>query len=294
MAAEFVQPSVMLVSAAAFIASFGLGLKRIRAEAAACRAEGRLPESLAERPCKPGMSCFAMFMVGLTLALGLFVWRIVAQHGIGFDNDLDVFLILGLALGGLAGYYRITRHGMGLVLFIIPMIAVVLAIGAALTLLQTHQKYDFKTPLAVLHVVTIVGGSGCFAAGCAGGLVYLLKERQLKLRGRQKEPWLALPPLAAVERFTQHAVLAGFPLLTIAIATGFIRAAATQGQTVSWAVHSKVLLSLVAWLAYTPLLHVRLLPAFRGRRAAWLSIAGFFLLLTVFVVSVWVLPPSPH
>ena len=292
MAAEiFIQPGIMLASAGAFIISFGLGLKRIRAEAAACRAEGTLPASLVDRPCKPGMSCFAAFVVGMVLALGLWGWRIAERRSIGFDNDLDVFLILGLALAALAGYFRITRHGLGLVLFIIPMIGVVLAIGAALAFQHPGQRYDFQTPLSVLHVVTIATGSACFAAGCVGGVVYLLADRQLKRRGpRSSGPWLALPPLAAMERFTQHAVLAGFPLLTIAIAAGFIRAATMRDQTQTWALHSKMLLSMVAWLAYTPLLHVRLLPAFRGRRAAWLSIVGFGLLLAVFVVSTWVLP----
>ena len=43
-------------------------------------------------------------------------------------------------------------------------------------------------------------------------------------------------------------------------------------------------------LVYAVLLHLPLAPLFRGRRAAWLSIVGFVLLLSVFFAVRWAAP----
>jgi len=291
---QVLQPILLLAAAAAYVASFFLGLHRLRNEArdpAACSVAGKTILQLADRPCQPGMKCFLTFMIGTGLALVLLAWRAVSSPPtlpLGFNNDLDVFLLLGLALAAIMGYIRITHHLLGFALFIVPMIGLVMAIGAVLALLYHGRPYSSShTVLTVIHVATIASGSLCFAIGCVGGGVYLLADRQLRHRNRR---WLVLPSLAALERFTQRAILLGFPLLTLAIITGFIRAFQIHEQSNRWAVQSKMALSLIAWVAYAPLLHTRLLPAFRGKRAAWLSIIGFALLLSIFVVSTWILP----
>ena len=234
------------------------------------------------------MSCFATFVVAVILSVALLIWRLATNPGLRFDNDLDVFLILGLALAGIVGYFRITRHLVALALFLIPMIAVMMAIGGTLSLIYPGRSYDFHTPLSLIHVLTIVGASVSLAAASVGGIVYLLGDRQLRRRGPTAQRWIALPPLGAVEKFSYHAVLVGFPLLTAAIITGVVRALESPGSTTTWAVHYKALFSLIAWLAYLPMLQVGLLPAFRGRKAAWLSVVAFALLLSVFVMSTWV------
>lgn len=287
MDAKLLQPVLLLLAAAAFFGSFLLGLARIRAAARAGECQSDPSASrLAAQPCQPGMSCFLTFMIGLALALALLVWRFAAGK-LAVHNDLDVFLLLGLALAGLVGYFRITHHLIGLALFIVPMIGVIMGIGGVVALVAPSHDIGHR-PLTIVHVISIVGGTVALSAGAVGGMVYLLAARQLRRKGStSNQRWIGLPSLAATEKFVQHAVLLGFPLLTLAIITGFIRAGAVHRETNRWIVLSKVLLSVVAWVAYTPLLHVNLLPAFRGRRAAWLSIWGLGLLLVVFVASYW-------
>jgi ABC-type transport system involved in cytochrome c biogenesis permease subunit len=46
---------------------------------------------------------------------------------------------------------------------------------------------------------------------------------------------------------------------------------------------------MLAWLIYAVLLHERLTVGWRGRRAAWLAICGFLVLLVTFVgANLWV------
>ncbi len=42
-------------------------------------------------------------------------------------------------------------------------------------------------------------------------------------------------------------------------------------------------MTLAAWLLYAVLLHERLVKGWRGRRAAWLAIAGFLVLVITFL-----------
>ena len=51
---------------------------------------------------------------------------------------------------------------------------------------------------------------------------------------------------------------------------------------------TKEILTLLAWLIYAVLLHERLTVGWRGRRAAWLAILGFLVLLITFVgANLW-------
>ena len=59
-----------------------------------------------------------------------------------------------------------------------------------------------------------------------------------------------------------------------------------------WYFSAKFIVALLAWLAFAVVMNVRYATAFRGARAAWLSIAGVVLLLAVYGIAVS-LPPLP-
>lgn len=236
----------------------------------------------AQGPARLGPGARTGFAAGVLLALLLVVWRLMAEGrtptrpAVPLSNFFDSFLLLGLFLAALGAYFRYTQHLRSLAFFLLPMIAIVLLVGGVLGLLY-HRAFDYGSALNIAHVVCVMGGSACFAAGCVGGTAYLLADRQL----RRKRAWLRFPSLASLERFNQHAVLIGFPLLTAAMITGALRAHQVRPADPG-AISPKIILAVVVWLIYGTLLHIRLAPSFRGRRAAWLSIVGFGLLLSVF------------
>jgi ABC-type uncharacterized transport system permease subunit len=120
---------------------------------------------------------------------------------------------------------------------------------------------------------------GALCVAFAMALIYIAQDRALKAK-RAPRMLERLPSLATCDRIGYHAVLWGFPLLTIGIATG---------QVVLWAKHGtlwmggpKQIFPILSWAVLAVLLYARLVRGFRGRKSAYLAIAGFALcLLTV-------------
>ena len=87
--------------------------------------------------------------------------------------------------------------------------------------------------------------------------------------------------LERLERLTMTAVTLGFALLTVGIVTGAFEMVRRGRPTTPL----KVGLTVGGWLVYAVVLHAPINPVFRGRRAAWLSVVGFALMVGAVVVA---------
>ena len=132
------------------------------------------------------------------------------------------------------------------------------------------------------HIVLTMGGFAALTLNFLGGIFYLIQERQLKAK-RFGFLFRRLPSLSQLDTLNYWCLSIGFPLLTGGIITGSLYAQHTQGRFWSW--DPKEVLTLLAWLIYAVLMHERLTVGWRGRRAAWLAICGFLVLLVTFVGS---------
>ncbi len=259
------QCTVMLIGAAAFMAIFVARLRIMRLSAADIAAA--VPIS----SLRGGVAALA-YMILMVL------WRFATVGRVGVFSHIDAFLLLGLLLTGMLFYFRRAQHLSSMALFILPMISGVLLLGSVLTL-TSGRTFDYRSSWAELHILIVVVGSACFALGCVGGIVYLLADRQLRLRNRPgAERWLFLPPLASMEKFNQLMVALGFPMLTVACIMGFFHVSHWDSPLII-----KTILAMTAWLVYAILLNIRRAPAFRGKRAAWLNIIGFLILLATYI-----------
>lgn len=290
-----VQIALLMLAAALFAAAFAAGLRHMRRVAAETGGRQRLVSSSA-----PSMGRVArgLVLTGTGLSIVLLGWRVIASGNITLPltSHFDAFLLLGLLLAGMVVYLRWTKNLRGLAFFLLPMIAVLFMVGAGLSITQTalHQEnYRYHSIWSWLHILSIVIGTVCFAAGCVGGIVYLIAARQLKHRsgaggGGVRVRWAGLPPLASIERINRLMVYIGFPALTLVIITGIlIIAQEHEGFRGLTPASPKIILAFLAWIVYALLLQVPLSPAFRGPRAAWLSILGFALFLGGYVAVVW-------
>jgi ABC-type transport system involved in cytochrome c biogenesis permease subunit len=116
----------------------------------------------------------------------------------------------------------------------------------------------------------------CVAFGMS--LVYLLQDGALK----SKRPRLleVLPSLEVCDRVGYDAVLWGFPLLTLGILTGALWSASVHERLFRGG--AKQTFSVLAWIVFAAVLYFRIARGFRGRKSAYLTIAGFALgLLTL-------------
>ena len=137
--------------------------------------------------------------------------------------------------------------------------------------------------LVSLHVVAILFAFGLLvlAFGCAA--LYLLQNRMLKRKRALGGLFGRLPPLASLEQLGFALVAFAFPLLTIGLAAGVIRAA-TGGLHPGWGIDPKTLASVVTWLVYGVYLALHGLAHWRGPRANYLLLGGLMAALATYFV----------
>jgi ABC-type uncharacterized transport system permease subunit len=235
-----------------------------------------------------------MVLAGTGLGVGLLLWRAISLHNmlLAFSDPFDAFLTFATLLALTLMYLRWTRHLRGLAFFLLPMIVILLAIGLALAALHPNPGAAgyISNVWGLVHLITITLAMICLALACASGMVYLLADRQLRRKGLSAtHRWVGLPPLATMEKFMQWMIYGGFPLLSISTLAGILLLAHTRmhAPAVGATQHAKIVLGVLSWLVYAVAIHVPLNPSFRGRRAAWLSVAGFVPFVGAFIAANW-------
>jgi len=129
-----------------------------------------------------------------------------------------------------------------------------------------------RSAILPFHVTTNLIGVGLFTLAFSSATLYLVQERLLKKK-QIDGVFRRLPPLDVLDRAEHRFLLAGFPLLTIGIVTGTLWA-----RRVELGAPSEVLRAVfgyVTWLVIAGVLFLRAAAGWRGRRAAYGTIAGF-------------------
>jgi len=130
-----------------------------------------------------------------------------------------------------------------------------------------------------VHLLLAVFGYGALFVAFTMGLLYLFQERELLARSPRRFYYL-IPSLERSDTIGGRSVLGGSGFLTLAIVTGLLwnhslRGAYWTGDPKEWA-------AVVAWLIYVTILAARWRWGWGGRRAAWLQVAGFAVVVFTF------------
>lgn len=138
-----------------------------------------------------------------------------------------------------------------------------------------------KSNWLIAHVVTCFIGYAAFAVAFAISLMYLMKRRDPD----NSRPFLSLfPPLDSLDELILQLVKFGFLFLTVGIITGAVWANSAWGRYWGW--DPKETWSLITWLVYATMLHLRVFLSWRGKIFAIFAIIGFVaVLFTYFGVN---------
>ena len=138
-----------------------------------------------------------------------------------------------------------------------------------------------------VHVLSAVIGYGAFAVAAGAGLARLPARApsQATAPSPDAEGRKWLPAAADAERMIEWSLTFGFPWLTFAILAGAIWAQNAWGRYWGW--DPKETWSLVIWLWYLLILHLRPIRSWRGRRLAILAIIGLGLVFFSFIGVPW-------
>jgi cytochrome c-type biogenesis protein CcsB len=131
-----------------------------------------------------------------------------------------------------------------------------------------------------IHVPVMFISYAAFAHAFAVGLAYVIQERQLK----SKHPGplsFRLPPLDELDQIIYRIIRNAFPVLTLGVLLGARWAYDAWGRYWGW--DAKETWALITWFIYLIYLHMRLVVGWRGRKTAYLSLAGFGFVLFTYV-----------
>ncbi|MBC7807966.1 MAG: cytochrome c biogenesis protein CcsA [Akkermansiaceae bacterium] len=134
-----------------------------------------------------------------------------------------------------------------------------------------------------LHILATVGATAAFVLAFCCAALYLASHRILK--SKHGLTWIKrLPPLATVEQASFALVAVGFPLLTLGIVSGWLRAAAGNGLPGGWQWDPKTLLAYAVWFVYATYLWARLKAGWTPARTGYILLVGLILSLILFLV----------
>ncbi len=132
----------------------------------------------------------------------------------------------------------------------------------------------------VIHVLAAFFAYASFALSFVGALLYLVENRGLKSK-RIDTFYHRLPPLEVLETVVYRTIILGFPLLTVALVSGFVWTKQVFG--VFWRWDPKFVLSILTWVIYLAILYAHYVSSFRGRNVVIISILAFCCVLLTFL-----------
>ena len=164
--------------------------------------------------------------------------------------------------------YRIRATG----LFV--MLLNLLLLGGALPRDTTVSALipALDTPLFSLHIIFSFVGYAFFAMAFSIGALYLCQAR-LDTR--------LLPDLPILRKINEEAIFLGFGLFTLCLVAGSIWAHVAWGHWFSWNIKS--IWSVLVWMFYAGMCHAKFIRRWQGGVYAWLSIAGFGVVLFTYL-----------
>lgn len=186
-------------------------------------------------------------------SLNLFVWLVVTAYLIwGCRRS---YRLLGLA--------------------VMPLAAALLIVARAGGGTGIGGRSHYSNLFLVLHVGLVLAAFAGFTLAAALSALYLWQERRLKQRAATilRRP---VPALATLDALAYRTVAWSLPALTLGIGVGVGRLVADHDR-----IDALVAVTAVTWVVWAAYLGFRWNSGLAGRRAAYLALAGFALVIVV-------------
>lgn len=186
-------------------------------------------------------------------SLNLFVWFVVGAYLIW--GCRKPYRLLGLA--------------------VMPLAAALLIVARAGGGTGVGTRSHYSNLFLVLHVGLVLAAFAGFTLAAALSALYLWQERRLKRRETTilRRP---APSLATLDALAGRTVLFSLPALTLGIGVGIARLISNGDK-----VDALVIATAVTWVVWAAYLVLRAARGLAGRRAAYLALAGFALVILV-------------
>src|SRR6476646_2257402 len=205
----------------------------------------------------------------------IFDWAIDGHYPLFFLRETLSFLAWALVAAYAIILYRYRAEALGA--FTMPLISILTFIALIVRSGPQDTAAAFSaTWLFPIHTTLLIFAYAAFFIVFMASVMYLLQERELKLK-TFGAIFHRLPPLTTINELATSSAVVGLTLLTLGIATGMIWSWNRYGRM--WHNDPKEIFAALTWLVYLVLIIYRSTADWRGRRAAWLGVLGFALVL---------------
>ncbi len=174
--------------------------------------------------------------------------------------------------------YRINVLGA----FVLPLVSLLTMLSQVIWEENHAIPPLLKSKWLYLHTSVAFLAYAAFFLTFVSGIFYLIQERELKAK-KFRFFYFRLPSLQVCDELLRGSLFVGFVAMSITIVTGAFWAQQAWGRYWNW--DPKETASLITWAIYLLLVNYRLSSAWRGRRAAYISIIGFVSTLFTFGVN---------
>jgi cytochrome c-type biogenesis protein CcsB len=238
-------------------------------------------------------AALALTVTGLVTQILGIVTRGMAEHRVPWGNMYEFVMAITCAavIAFLLLLIRFRVYSVGLFL----MAPVVLALGLCATVLYTaagplvpalHSYWIW------IHVTTMTVAIGSYIVAAVLTGLYLIADRHARRNPADPDAGFGavlhrLPPADALDRLSYRTVIFAFPIWTFAVIAGAIWADQAWGRYWGW--DPKETWAFITWVVYAGYLHARATAGWRGRKAAYIQLAGFTSLVFNLVgVNLWI------
>ena len=175
-----------------------------------------------------------------------------------------------------------------LTLFILPVLLVLQIVP---TINPGSSKTDplLDSPWFWVHMLSLLLAYASFALAGVIGLIYLLQFKEIKKK-HLGFLYTRLPSLQVLDVMNSRSVIFGWTFLTAGLIVGIIWATQVRAAAPSNPLleafslgDPKIFVAMLTWLVYSFALVARQIMGWHGRRAAWLSVLGFGIVLLNFL-----------
>jgi ABC-type transport system involved in cytochrome c biogenesis permease subunit len=185
-------------------------------------------------------------------------------------------------------YLELTTDERAMGVFILPIAAGLQMIPAFLPGVENADPV-LDSPWFWVHLLSMMFAYAMFALAGMLGLTYMLQFKEIKKK-HLGYFYARLPSLHVLDAMNSRAVVVGWLFLTVGVVVGVVWTAQARalapGNSNLQAMSlndPKILIALLTWAVYSFEVVARPFMGWNGRRAAWLSAAGFVIVLLNFL-----------
>ncbi len=205
-------------------------------------------------------------------------WALYGHYPLFHLRETLSFLAWTLVASYALILYRYKARALGSVT--LPLVSVLIFVAIVTRAEPSAEATSMSTTwLFPVHTTLLLFAYAAFFVVFLASIMYLLQERELKLK-KFSGIYHRLPSLTTVNEIATSSAAIGVTLLTVGIATGMLWSSARNGRV--WQNDPKEIFAALTWSLYILLILYRSSARWRGRRAAWMGVAGFALVLCTF------------